>query len=197
MVKSAFKSNQLPFVILVSGLPCTGKTTIATKIAQHFDLPFIMKDDIKERLFDTVGSGDWKISKTLSYATFSILDYVVESMLEANTSFIVEGNFSSDKVLKTFSDYQQRHAFQSVAIECQTEGTVLLERFRKRTESGERHPGHMDRMLIDEMEDDLLRGRPEDSVRHPGQTIKVDTTHFEEVDIEAVIKKIRTHLNHY
>ena len=197
MMKSGFKSNQLPFVIVVSGLPCTGKTTIATKIAQHFDLPFIMKDDIKERLFDTVGSGDWKISKTLSYATFSILDYVVESMLEANTSFIVEGNFSSDKVLKTFSDYQQTHAFQSVAIECHTEGTVLLERFRKRTESGERHPGHMDRMLIDEMKDDLLRGRPEDSVRHPGPTIKVDTTHFEEVDIKAVIKKIRTHLNHY
>jgi len=197
MSNLAIKSIQHPVVILVSGLPCTGKTTIATSIANNFDLPFITKDEVKERLFDTVGSGDRKISKTLSYATFSILDYFVESMLKASTSFIMEGNFSSDKVVKPFADYKKRYNFQLIVIECQTKGKILLERFRERAESGERHPGHMDSMLIDEMKEDLLRGRPETPIQHSDKTIKVNTTNFNKVDMQGVIKKIYIQLNHY
>lgn len=41
-----------PVLILISGAPCTGKTTIAQHLAGKFQLPVVHKDDIKERLFD-------------------------------------------------------------------------------------------------------------------------------------------------
>lgn len=197
MAKFAVKSNQYPTVILVTGLPCTGKTTIATNIAKYFDFPFITKDRLKERLFDTVSSGDREISKKLSYATFSILDYLIESMLEASSSFLMEGNFSSSKVFKPFADYKERYNFQLIVIECQTEGKILLERFRQRAKSGERHPGHMDFMLIDEIKEDLLRGRPETPIQHADQTITLNTTNFNTIDLEDVISKINTQLNNH
>jgi predicted kinase len=48
------KSNTMPapVLILITGAPCTGKTTIAQHLAGKFQLPVVHKDDIKERLFD-------------------------------------------------------------------------------------------------------------------------------------------------
>lgn len=44
-------------LIIITGLPGTGKTTLGRKLAEEFRLPFISKDDIKEFLFDNLG---WK-----------------------------------------------------------------------------------------------------------------------------------------
>ena len=41
-----------PVLILITGAPCTGKTTIAQHLVGKFQLPVVHKDDIKERLFD-------------------------------------------------------------------------------------------------------------------------------------------------
>lgn len=41
-----------PVLILITGAPCTGKTTIAQHLAGKFQLPVVHKDDIKERLFN-------------------------------------------------------------------------------------------------------------------------------------------------
>lgn len=47
-----------PQVILVNGLPATGKTTLARRIATDLRLPLLAKDAIKETLFDTLGWSD-------------------------------------------------------------------------------------------------------------------------------------------
>lgn len=44
-------------LIIINGLPGTGKTTIAKPLASKLGFPLIAKDGIKEFLFDTVGLG--------------------------------------------------------------------------------------------------------------------------------------------
>ena len=46
-----------PFIV-VSGLPGSGKTTVARTLASLLDLPVFDKDEILEQLFDTKGVGD-------------------------------------------------------------------------------------------------------------------------------------------
>lgn len=41
-----------PLIILITGLPCTGKTTLGYKLAKRYSLPFVHKDGIKELLFE-------------------------------------------------------------------------------------------------------------------------------------------------
>ena len=50
-----------PFII-VSGLPASGKATLARALANGLDLPLIDKGDFLERLLDTkgVGDADWR-----------------------------------------------------------------------------------------------------------------------------------------
>jgi 2-phosphoglycerate kinase len=47
-----------PALILVSGAPATGKTTIAKSLSTQLRIPVIGKDAIKESLFETIGHSD-------------------------------------------------------------------------------------------------------------------------------------------
>ena len=51
-----FVTNR-PMLLVVTGLPCTGKTTLGKYLASQLKLPFIHKDGIKETLFDLLGLG--------------------------------------------------------------------------------------------------------------------------------------------
>jgi 2-phosphoglycerate kinase len=47
-----------PMVIVITGPPCAGKTTIARRVAERFSLPWMGKDMVKELLFDALGWQD-------------------------------------------------------------------------------------------------------------------------------------------
>ena len=57
----------------------------------------------------------------------------------------------------------------------------MFERFQKRSESGERHPGHVDTQNYEEFKESLLKGK-----YYPlgigGEIIEVDTTDFSSID---------------
>ena len=43
------------YCILVTGIPAAGKSTTAEFLAEHFGIPVISKDKIKELMFDDIG----------------------------------------------------------------------------------------------------------------------------------------------
>lgn len=43
------------YCILVAGMPASGKSTVAEKIAEALEIPMLSKDAIKEVLFDDLG----------------------------------------------------------------------------------------------------------------------------------------------
>jgi len=175
-------------LILITGLPCTGKTFIGKQIAERFSLPYLYKDGIKERLFDTLGWSDRAWSKKLGAAAYSLLFYFAEALLQAGQPFILESNFSADSA-STLRALQEQYGFLAVEIQCVADGAVLVERFRQRWESGVRHPGHVDPETYDELRATLLQGRLP-RLELEGEYIEVDTTDFEKVDMEGVLKRL-------
>src|SRR5437899_1901341 len=59
--------------VLISGLPASGKTTLARRLALALHLPLIDKDDILERLFESRGVADAAWRRTLSRESDAIL----------------------------------------------------------------------------------------------------------------------------
>jgi len=43
-----------PLLIVVTGMPSSGKTTVAEDLSRRLQLPLIAKDTIKESLYDTL-----------------------------------------------------------------------------------------------------------------------------------------------
>jgi len=66
---------------------------------------------------------------------------------------------------------------------------VLFERFQRRAESEERHPGHGDHLNYDEFQALLLKGRG-DVIEIGGIVYEIDTTDFGAIDYTKLIETI-------
>ncbi len=179
-----------PLLILVSGPPCSGKTTLARWLAQELALPLIAKDDIKESLFDHLGWSDRAWSKQLGRAAYPLIYYFVKTQLAVGRSLIVESNFDSAAATPAFLDLQRTCPFEPFQIQCYADGQVLYQRFKTRSESGARHPGHVDHLSYDEVRETLLKGKyPKLDIG--GTLVEIDTTDFEQMNRADLLKAIR------
>jgi predicted kinase len=182
-----------PPLVIVTGPPASGKTSLGRTLATRLNMPFLYKDGIKETLFDTLGWSDREWSRKLGAATYALLFHLLEMELAAGRSIVVESNFDEQRDGPRFLALRERYGFHPVQVCCVADGVVLLERFRSRAETNERHPGHLETANIVEFESILLRGRL-DPLPFDGPIIEVDTTNFTLVDAEAITREVLTKL---
>ena len=182
-------ARSAPVLVLVTGLPCTGKSFLAENIARRYRLPYIHKDGIKERLFDSLGWSDRPWSKRLGSASYAILFYFAEVMMEAGTSFVMESNFDASLHGDIFRSLQNTYHFRCVQIQCIAKGEVLFERYRQRWESGKRHPGHVDPETYAELRSSLLQGRLS-PLPLEGLYLELDTTDLSKLDLEGFTESL-------
>ncbi|MGH2542637.1 MAG: AAA family ATPase [Ardenticatenaceae bacterium] len=166
-----------PVVILVTGIPGTGKTTLGRHLARRFNLPYLHKDGFKETLYDAVGSVDYELSRKLGYGSMMLLYHVAEALLATGQSFVVEANFDPRLATREWLDVKQQYDFEPLQIQCVTQGEELLRRFITRASSGERHPSHPDHTYYESNQAALLAGRTE-NLAIGGQVVELDTTDF-------------------
>ena len=186
----------LPVLLVISGAPCTGKTTIGSRLAADLGLPFIHKDGIKERMFDRLGSQDVAFSKLLSLTTYDIVYYFIQTQLEAEGSLAVEANFKVGVDSQKFRDIQQRFPVKLFQVHCYASLEVLLERFKHRGESPERHPGHLDHLTYGDVQASLQRGDYA-ALQIEGMLFEVDTTDFSLLDYPTLIAALRNAIDSY
>ena len=176
-------------LLVVSGFSCTGKTTLAKKIAERYSLPLISRDDIKESLYDSLGYSDREWSKKLGIASYDLLYLFTEQLLDNQKSLIIESNFKSGvdtvKLLNIKSKYQS----YLLQIHCHTTIAITLQRFKNRAISGSRHPGHVDHLIYEEMKLNWKQGGYE-ILNVCDRTIKIDTTDFSLIDYEKIYTTI-------
>ena len=134
--------RQSTALILVNGSAASGKSTLARILGDELRLPVISKDELKESLMDSLGCPDRARSRELGSATYALLSLLMERLLSAGVSLIVDSNFShgvSDReILQAAGDAR------IAQVLCQTSDDEIFRRYRARAESGDRHPGHHD-----------------------------------------------------
>ena len=170
-----------PLVLLVNGLPATGKTTLARRLATDLRLPLLAKDAIKETLFDTLGWSDRAWSRRLGAATIALLFGALEEQLRAGQPCVVECNFVPDRDTVRFRALAQTWRFTPFQILCVCDGPTLYARYCARARSTDRHPGHVETLDLNEHRELLLRGRIE-PLPIGGALYELDTTDFAAID---------------
>ncbi|MXX24342.1 MAG: ATP-binding protein [Caldilineaceae bacterium SB0668_bin_21] len=187
----AERGNVLPLVLIVCGAPGTGKTTLARKLAPPLRLPLIARDDLKESLFETLGWSTVEWSQRLGGATYELVYLLIERLLEARCSLLVESPFDPDWANPRFQALQARHPFQPAQVFLSTQDDLLRQRYAQRVDNGERHPGHVDRLRMGEFDTVELarRNRPLDL---DGPVFHVDTTDFASLDFDSLVKQLHT-----
>jgi len=183
-----------PSVLIITGAPAAGKTTLARRLAQSLSLPLISKDDTKEILFDTLGwSDDEAWAKQLSIASWHLLYQQVENLLAAGISLITESNFEVRFADEHWMAMQERYSFQIVQLLCWADDRLMTERYLARIADGTRHPGHVDRMRTQEYDPVALLGQFT-FLNLPGEQRAVNTGELGTDEYAALLAWLRKQL---
>jgi predicted kinase len=173
-------------IVIVTGPPASGKSTLASRLANDLALPSITKDGIKETLLDASGALDVEESKQLGRAAWAVLWHVLEAELAARRPVLVEGNFSAVDADPRLGSLAERFAFTALQVHCFAPVDVLYERYEARID--ERHPGHTDAARLPGLRDAL---EPDLSLlSFPQWSISVDTTSFGEREYETLREQL-------
>ncbi len=132
-------------LVLISGCPGVGKTTLARPLAEALAIPLIAKDDIKETLFDALNGppGDLAFSRQIGGAAMEVLWTLAgrcpDVMLEAN--FRPGSPYERERILAMGANV--------IEVHCRCDRRTVAQRFADRAARGERHPAHTIAELTD------------------------------------------------
>ena len=193
-------------LIIIAGMPATGKSTVAASFAKAFGYPVLEKDNIKEGLFDTIGFENYAQKRRLDHAANEVLLRMLEAMLKASTSLIVDNNFdtvSAEKLCGLIETYQP----YCVTVFLDGNPQILYERYVERDNLHRRHRGHALQehyppregddlnysMTRDEFDEKFIK-RGMAQFRCPGERINVDTTDSN-ISVESLVAQVKELLN--
>jgi predicted kinase len=169
-------------LVLVSGAPGSGKTTLAVPLAAALHLPLLSKDVIKEQLYDTLGDRDgddpWSWSRRLGAASMELMwtlaGYFPQVVLEAN--FRPHSTYERERIAHLGE--------RVVEVNCVCPIEIAAARYAARARTDQHHPVHLQHELTDELAAEF------DEPVGIGTVIPVNT--IDAVDVTSLARRIAT-----
>ena len=182
-----------PKLIIATGRPAAGKSTLANRLAEELKIPIISKDGIREVLLNRLGIQDRAWAQTLGNAGIDLMFYFARAELGAGRSIILDNAFNPTISAPLFRELIAAYNADCLQIVCDAESEILFQRFKSRVESGSRHPGHREEMAYDQLRESLSREESY-TLDVDGEIIEVDTTDFEKIDFDGILDRTRKFL---
>jgi len=167
-------------VVLVNGLPGSGKTSLARMLAGHLGLPLFSKDVIKETHADVLGTelAGWPQRRWNAAIGAAASETMWALLADAPAGAVLESCWPTDRRHFVVQGLTRANIPAAVEIWCDVPLPTARQRYEARDP---RHPIHGDLLTDDEWERWRCTARP----LQVGPTLRVDTTG--PIDTRAII----------
>jgi predicted kinase len=133
-------------IILITGLPGSGKTLVASKLLSILSKEYFVKqyntDVIRKKLFFSSTEDKTRIDRDFTkeelIRTYNCLYFVIEEVLSCNpkTIIITDGTYRTLKQRMTVKQIAEEHNVPYLLVQVKTEENILIPRIEKRFSEG-------------------------------------------------------------
>ncbi|QMV13622.1 AAA family ATPase [Vibrio spartinae] len=144
-------------VILVNGIPASGKSTTATKIADYFTCPYLSIDTIKEPFMGLHHDVDRKLNRQLGQAAYQVIWNTIAQAPD-ECVYVVDAWFgfrSKDELLQYVEQSDIHHVIE---VWNQVSPETVVERYKQRLPY--RRKGHPGAEYLPELERLAQKAQP-------------------------------------
>lgn len=170
-------------LIIVCGLPATGKTSLAKALSEKLKIPCLHKDEIKESLYDSLKLSTLEDSRRIGKTAIELLLLYAKHKIRDEIDFILEAPFAYEEDVFNFQTWGKRYDLDIFIVICTVDNQVRYERFTSRP----RHAAHHD--MERGFENILCEKTPKTYSQFPGKRITVIT----DKNTDELVTNIITH----
>lgn len=143
--------------VLVNGVPASGKSTVARRVAAEFVWPLLTLDAIKEPFFEHVGVGDREHNRRLGRASYHAIFNLIADFPDGCVP-VIDAWFGFQPLDVLQGHLARARIDAAVELWCHAEPEVVGARYAARVEG--RPPGHPGLDYVPELVALARRARP-------------------------------------
>lgn len=173
-----------PLLLVITGMPAAGKTTLAHLISKKTHCPLLSRDELKEGYINTLGISHAQLNDAAARHIYDTFFATIELLLSQKISLVIEAAFQH-KLWKPKLSTLQSIADIKILI-CTTKPEIAVSRFEKRyLQQSSREKYHGDKSGLKKITNDLFYNY--DPIQSNFPTLVIDTTDNYNPAIEEIL----------
>lgn len=179
-----------PSLVIVTGSPASGKTTLAHMLADKINCPLFSRDEFKEGLINTLGLAHAQLDRSVDLQIYDTFFEAIDLLISKGVSIIAEAAFQDKLWRPKLINFLDKAEIKIVI--CKTNLDLIKIRFDERLSNyaeREKYHGDLPIHLSKEQFTSLIENYQPVKINAP--TLEVDTTDNYAPTIEVIINFIK------
>lgn len=179
-----------PLLLVVTGTPASGKTTLAHMLAGKINCPLISRDELKEGLVNTLNLAHTQLEKSVDMHVYDTFFETINLLISKQISIIAEAAFQHKLWKPKLLELSGRADIKIIICSCSID--LVKNRFANRllhNADRERYHGDQSVAASKEQVDALIENYQPIQMNVP--TLQVDTSDNYNPGIDAIISFIK------